>query len=200
MCTHRARELRTKMVPTMRFMPARVLLLLYVVALTATFTTTGAVDSSNNNNNDDDDAGVGTSAHRRARVVEGDAREGSVGTAGITSHFTRPPAHPALDFDDERLATPGAKRRRSGASVAGVLRGERNDDDPPVPEQVHLIPRGPGEMTVVWASSVAVDPGAVVSYGRVKGNAEDDDDDDACLLYTSPSPRDATLSRMPSSA
>ena len=25
-------------------------------------------------------------------------------------------------------------------------------------------------------------------------------DDDSCLLYTSPSPRDATLSRMPSSA
>ena len=28
----------------------------------------------------------------------------------------------------------------------------------------------------------------------------DDDDGDDCLLYTSPSPRDATLSRMPSSA
>ena len=29
---------------------------------------------------------------------------------------------------------------------------------------------------------------------------DSDDDDDTCLLYTSPSPRDATLSRMPSSA
>ena len=28
----------------------------------------------------------------------------------------------------------------------------------------------------------------------------EDDDNDICLLYTSPSPRDATLSRMPSSA
>ena len=28
----------------------------------------------------------------------------------------------------------------------------------------------------------------------------DDDVDTTCLLYTSPSPRDATLSRMPSSA
>ena len=27
-----------------------------------------------------------------------------------------------------------------------------------------------------------------------------EDDDKVCLLYTSPSPRDATLSRMPSSA
>ena len=29
---------------------------------------------------------------------------------------------------------------------------------------------------------------------------DDDDDDDTCLLYTSPSPRDRTRSRMPSSA
>ena len=29
---------------------------------------------------------------------------------------------------------------------------------------------------------------------------EAEDDSDICLLYTSPSPRDATLSRMPSSA
>ena len=29
---------------------------------------------------------------------------------------------------------------------------------------------------------------------------DDDDDDDDCLLYTSPSPRDGLLSRMPSSA
>ena len=31
-------------------------------------------------------------------------------------------------------------------------------------------------------------------------SCDDDDDNNACLLYTSPSPRDATLSRMPSSA
>ena len=36
---------------------------------------------------------------------------------------------------------------------------------------------------------------------RRRGGGEDDDEDDEdCLLYTSPSPRDATLSRMPSSA
>ena len=29
---------------------------------------------------------------------------------------------------------------------------------------------------------------------------EDEDEDEDCLLYTSPRPRDATLSRMPSSA
>ena len=32
------------------------------------------------------------------------------------------------------------------------------------------------------------------------GKATNADDDNSCLLYTSPSPRDATLSRMPSSA
>ena len=32
------------------------------------------------------------------------------------------------------------------------------------------------------------------------GEASDDEEDMFCLLYTSPSPRDATLSRMPSSA
>ena len=31
-------------------------------------------------------------------------------------------------------------------------------------------------------------------------DVDTNDEDDACLLYTSPSPRDATLSRMPSSA
>ena len=39
--------------------------------------------------------------------------------------------------------------------------------------------------------------------GSSTGNllvAEEDDIDKVCLLYTSPSPRDATLSRMPSSA
>ena len=35
-------------------------------------------------------------------------------------------------------------------------------------------------------------------YFAAGGGFNDDDDD--CLLYTSPSPRDATLSRMPSSA
>ena len=35
---------------------------------------------------------------------------------------------------------------------------------------------------------------------RLTNELDDRDVSDACLLYTSPSPRDATLSRMPSSA
>ena len=43
------------------------------------------------------------------------------------------------------------------------------------------------------------------SSGQIEVQSKDDDSpltkaDIACLLYTSPSPRDATLSRMPSSA
>ena len=41
------------------------------------------------------------------------------------------------------------------------------------------------------AEGVVIETGAVLSMGVFIG---------ACLLYTSPSPRDATLSRMPSSA
>ena len=43
--------------------------------------------------------------------------------------------------------------------------------------------------------SSAVERKTVEVVGRVVTDA-----DDRCLLYTSPSPRDATLSRMPSSA
>ena len=35
---------------------------------------------------------------------------------------------------------------------------------------------------------------------EVKQDADSTSDSSSCLLYTSPSPRDATLSRMPSSA
>ena len=42
--------------------------------------------------------------------------------------------------------------------------------------------------------SLSLDAGSTYGYGVAVGQAV------ACLLYTSPSPRDATLSRMPSSA
>ena len=47
---------------------------------------------------------------------------------------------------------------------------------------------GKGAEPVV--GDVGVKDGVIAALGRVEG----------CLLYTSPSPRDATLSRMPSSA
>ena len=50
-------------------------------------------------------------------------------------------------------------------------------------------------------SRLAVEEGAVnLGQGFPDGQGPDDVRERACLLYTSPSPRDATLSRMPSSA
>ena len=43
-------------------------------------------------------------------------------------------------------------------------------------------------------------PTPVALYARVSSDRQDVDLSVACLLYTSPSPRDGLLSRMPSSA
>ena len=52
-----------------------------------------------------------------------------------------------------------------------------------------------GQAKVVDLSSSYIYPGFVDSHAHLKGIGYRD-----CLLYTSPSPRDATLCRMPSSA
>ena len=66
---------------------------------------------------------------------------------------------------------------------------------------VRLLGSGPLLNEVIAAAKIlkdewGVDPGVwnVTSFTELRREAED------CLLYTSPSPRDATLSRMPSSA
>ena len=61
-----------------------------------------------------------------------------------------------------------------------------------------------GPMDVTWNAPDDNDPNG--SLGTITGNNADGWDltvptgTGTCLLYTSPSPRDATLSRMPSSA
>ena len=61
----------------------------------------------------------------------------------------------------------------------------------------------------LWVENVALGEGtiSIAGYDPTDGDLGDADDDPvtlvsmgSCLLYTSPSPRDATLSRMPSSA
>ena len=52
--------------------------------------------------------------------------------------------------------------------------------------------------TIRVASSADISPGDLLLIEMVIPN--DADGNRSCLLYTSPSPRDATLSRMPSSA
>ena len=52
--------------------------------------------------------------------------------------------------------------------------------------------------TAIWGSNPY--DANLFSGDNVQGAVGDNLDNDSCLLYTSPSPRDATLSRMPSSA
>jgi len=76
---------------------------------------------------------------------------------GVTSEFARPDAHPAVDLNDPSVASPYAR----GA-------------DPNAPEQIHLAPRAPGVVTIVWASAAALDRDAVVRFVRVDVDADDD--------------------------
>ena len=57
-----------------------------------------------------------------------------------------------------------------------------------------------GENVFIWSISNAVCTDFSRDSVVVTVSAQSADVSDACLLYTSPSPRDATLSRMPSSA
>ena len=58
---------------------------------------------------------------------------------------------------------------------------------------VETIVRGYHVYRAVWEAAI----GQVLPCKQERGNVHDPY---TCLLYTSPSPRDATLSRMPSSA
>ena len=68
--------------------------------------------------------------------------------------------------------------------IAQVNRAKLNDKEPP------QIPRYIGECFLKIANHLSYKPNFVNYMFK----------DDICLLYTSPSPRDCLLSRMPSSA
>ena len=91
---------------------------------------------------------AGTSLARL--VVDAASSEHAVSFASMdapqrTSHVTRPGPHPALPLNHPLFAA---------------------SPDVTAPTQIHLVPTGPDEVTVVWATRVAVDP--VVSYGPAK--------------------------------
>ena len=75
---------------------------------------------------------------------------------------------------------------------------------------LHLSGKKPNTGKSVPAKAIAqqaleprllLDAAAVSTLAEATGDVANDDNlNSACLLYTSPSPRDATLSRMPSSA
>ena len=80
---------------------------------------------------------------------------------------------------------------------------EEDDDHAPSPSDIKLVPKEgdcliSGDQLVVRGS--ALDFNKVVMKGEVQCINECELVCVCCLLYTSPSPRDATLSRMPSSA
>ena len=80
-------------------------------------------------------------------------------------------------------------------------------------EAVRFSAKEPFKFTSGWASPVYIDCRKLISYPRVRHTLMDfaaseitrnigfeSIDSIACLLYTSPSPRDLSTSRMPSSA
>ena len=87
-----------------------------------------------------------------------------------------------------------SRRLRSGDHTLGYLR--INQFSEPVPEAVQ---EALADLEAKGIEGLVLDlrnnTGGLVSAGLAVA-----DDFLACLLYTSPSPRDATLSRMPSSA
>ena len=79
---------------------------------------------------------------------------------------------------------------------------------PEFPEGVDVDPRGVGDFEVDyqdtsedwWRITAEIEPVAIITFSAGSDNLWELEFLQRCLLYTSPSPRDATLSRMPSSA
>ena len=76
-------------------------------------------------------------------------------------------------------------------SITGALHAMGKDGEPPMPPLNLVGDYGAGSMVLVMGILSALLQAEKTGKGDIV---------DACLLYTSPSPRDATLSRMPSSA
>ena len=63
--------------------------------------------------------------------------------------------------------------------------------------RISAVRRNPKVSVVVTSTGTELGTGKTVT---IKGKCHIREDDETCLLYTSPSPRDGLLSRMPSSA
>ena len=90
--------------------------------------------------------------------------------------------------------------------TTGMVQFRKPPEDPTQPDLIQLgmllvdcrtwEAKARHSMLVTLADGVTIDPGAKDAHGI----SEDDCARYGCLLYTSPSPRDRTRSRMPSSA
>ena len=91
------------------------------------------------------------------------------------------------------------QRRRRARQEQTILNLGQSVDVPLISQHTE----DPNNIDVPTGLSTILEPESFISSGQVDDEDEDEDDkdqDEGCLLYTSPSPRDATLSRMPSSA
>ena len=106
-------------------------------------------------------------------------------------------------LDMENLPSAGEPVQQGGHDKPGDTLATKASTDKQVPDVVASI----GHMGVVVhgheAGQLPVDldqKGLGRGFAPVVGEGQDTEKTLLCLLYTSPSPRDATLSRMPSSA
>ena len=63
-----------------------------------------------------------------------------------------------------------------------------------------FFPVTPSELRLIIDNTMVIPPNYLVLHNKTNFLGIKPKDLEDCLLYTSPSPRDATLSRMPSSA
>ena len=124
---------------------------------------------------------------------------------------------PLLDYDEQGWNTSDPREENSDGDLwndgdideENPVYGYFEEEDPPwgsPPSRAGDASPPPGQVNktdnFVW-SWVIKNPETEEPYAGVNFEAylnESDEENSPCLLYTSPSPRDATLSRMPSSA
>ena len=105
---------------------------------------------------------------------------------GLFDRFRKRVHEVAEQTDADALSADEGSEEAQAALVAA---GQQPQSPSHAPVQEPPSPLGEAEEE--WEDLDALDP---------VETTPDDDWDECCLLYTSPSPRDATLSRMPSSA
>ena len=139
-------------------------------------------------------------------------QDGDGGGDGSGTKSGEDGSHSAADDDGSQLARrvgPGATRSNTGARRGGSNNrnrslAQRKGSDRRPYDAVAAELKPTSELKLVRFFDLEAAPGATYQY-RVRlwltdPNNEPDEATRSCLLYTSPSPRDATLSRMPSSA
>ena len=98
------------------------------------------------------------------------------------------------------VAVPGRRRGAEGSGGGGGARVEERGESLPLGEHVRAGEEVLGELAAERRVATARAYRGRPAVEEVEELQDVDAAVEGCLLYTSPSPRDATLSRMPSSA